>query len=368
MSTFDWPDALVPQSCSMPLRKAGLQFQSPFNGAVQAVDFVAERWVLSANLAQMSSRNPRGVGALLNQLAGGVNRVRAWPFHTKGVPRGTLRGTPTLGTAAARGDTTLTLAGCTGTNLLQYSSFEIDADVNSVGDGWQVGSSDGARTHTVSRVPTLGAVHGTKTQYVRIDSVTSGADSFLITTNPNRPTIAPSTVYTVSAYIRSGTTATYLLVRVYKTSGSDDYTVFVGVPAATTMQRVSVTFTSAADAINADIMVRGITTVSQYLEVDAVQVERGSSASPYLGPATLLADDYIGVGGQLFQVAADCTANDAGAMTVPLVNRVRGTIASGSAVTWHKPTAEFIMPAMQAGPVFRPGAIEGTALDLVEVW
>jgi hypothetical protein len=66
--------------------------------------------------------------------------------------------------------------------------------------------------------------------------------------------------------------------------------------------------------------------------------------------------------------AADCQANDAGGLSVPVVNRVRAPIAAGSPVTWYRPTCEMMLPAMQAGPVRRAGAIESTALDFVEVW
>lgn len=103
----------------------------------------------------------------------------------------------------------------------------------------------------------------------------------------------------------------------------------------------------------------------------AVAAARGNQSISLTGCAvgdTLLADDMIGLGGHLLQVAANCAAV-AGAMTVPLVNRIRGTIASGSVLTWYRPTADFILPAMQAGPVWQPGGImQATALDLVEVY
>jgi hypothetical protein len=73
-------------------------------------------------------------------------------------------------------------------------------------------------------------------------------------------------------------------------------------------------------------------------------VAQGASAiaidgiSPATG--TLLAGDMLGVGSQLFMVAADVTASG-GAATVSLVNRVRTAIADNAAVTWSKPTALF---------------------------
>jgi hypothetical protein len=203
MPTIDWPEALIPQSAQLTLRKAGAQFASPFNGTLQALDFIAERWTLSASLAQMASRNPRGVDAFCNLLAGGVERVRVWPFHTGGVPRGSLRGNVTVRVAAARGDTVL-----------------------------------------------------------RVQGATSNAG----------------------------------------------------------------------------------------------------------GAPTLRAGDFLGCAGQLFQVAADFALAVGGTGDVPVINRVRGTIAVGAAVTWARPTCEMVMPAMQAGPVRRAGAIESTALDFVEVW
>jgi hypothetical protein len=86
--------------------------------------------------------------------------------------------------------------------------------------------------------------------------------------------------------------------------------------------------------------------------------------------ATLKAGDMLGVavGTQLFQVAFDCTANLAGTMTVPLVNRVRAGISSGAAVTWQRPYALFACPAMRNDTVHRPGYLDSAAIDLVEVW
>jgi hypothetical protein len=199
MSTVDWPEALIPQAASLQLRKSGRQFSGPFNGTLQAVDDLAERWVLSATLPPRRRRDgTAGVESFCATLAGGINRVRAWHFGTRGMPAGSLRGTPTLSSPAARGNLTLILSTAAG--------------------------------------------------------------------------------------------------------------------------------------------------------------------------ATLMADDMFSVGGQLFQVAASCTATGGGALTVPLVNRVRGTIAGGSAVTWYRPTAEFIMPAMQSGTVWQPGRLEAAGVDLVEVW
>ncbi len=69
---------------------------------------------------------------------------------------------------------------------------------------------------------------------------------------------------------------------------------------------------------------------------------------------TLLAGDMIGVNGQLLQVSTDC-APSAGVMTVPLVNRLRSAVSAGAAVTWFRPTANFVMADMASAFVYGGG-------------
>jgi hypothetical protein len=80
---------------------------------------------------------------------------------------------------------------------------------------------------------------------------------------------------------------------------------------------------------------------------------------------TLLAGDMIGVAGLLLRVAADCTSS-AGAITVPLANRLHRAVTVGAAVTWDRPTAPF---RMVGGPRIRyvAGYAEGVTLDFVEM-
>src|SRR5574341_369055 len=83
--------------------------------------------------------------------------------------------------------------------------------------------------------------------------------------------------------------------------------------------------------------------------------------------ATLKAGDMIGCVGHLFQAAEDCTAGDNGEITVPLVNRVRSTIAAGASVTWNKPTADFCLYG-NSTTAHHPMVMDGLALDLEEVY
>jgi hypothetical protein len=80
---------------------------------------------------------------------------------------------------------------------------------------------------------------------------------------------------------------------------------------------------------------------------------------------TLLAGDLIKAGTQVFMVRTDCTAA-ASLLTVPLVNRIRGVISSGSAVTWDRPKLTVVMPEMSGGVVYRPGMTLPSEVEFVE--
>ncbi len=374
MSTIDWPEALIPQTSQLALRKSGQQFSSPFNGTTQALEFIADRWVLSVSLAQIAARNPRGVGSFCNRLAGGVERVRGWNFgHNRGVPRGTLRGSPTLSTGVVRGDVALPVTGAAaGTNMLTSGGFEIDTNVDGLADGWMAYSNGSVTGGTPD-----GLVAGNGSTYAqRMYAAVLGAlsvDAYGLRKSADVAVTAGQS-YTFAADVRGTNTAgasVRLLIDWYTAglgyiSGSSVTSSMI-----TTWARRSATAAAPPTAAFARLyiwMEAGTTGAAIALEVDNVQFEQGAAPTAYSGFATLLADDMISAGGQLFQVAADTTLNDAGAGSVPVVNRVRDTIGSATAVVWNRPTAEFILPAMQAGPVYRPGAIENTALDLVEVW
>lgn len=372
MSTLDWPESLVPQTAQMALRKAGVQFSSPFNGTPQAVDFVAERWTMSASLATMRQRDPRGVRSFLNQLAGGVNRVRVWDFGGGGVPRGTLRGTPRVAVAAARGDTTITIKEATAfPNLIAGGSFELDTNADGLADGMVAYSAGATGSVTFSRVAT-GAVHMANAQRVTAAALgTSSSDQVGVRLG-TVPVVAGQ-VYTLSIYALGTAGKTRLYI-----DWLDGGMLVTGLSLNVTLDtptsgsaRLSATGTAAAGAVWARcyawIEQSPVLGVAQ-VNFDAAQLEMALAPTSYAGNATLRADDMIAAGGQLFQVAADCTADDSGRIVVPLVNRVRATIAVDSAVTWSRPTCEMMMPAMQSGPIVRPGAIEGAGVDLVEVW
>jgi hypothetical protein len=86
--------------------------------------------------------------------------------------------------------------------------------------------------------------------------------------------------------------------------------------------------------------------------------------------ATLKTGDLLGlVGGHLVMAAEDATANGAGLLTLNLANRLRASVTGGTAITWYRPTADFMM--MDAGGVpvaHAPGVSGPVQCEFVEVW
>lgn len=370
MPTIDWPEALIPQTAQLVLRKIGSQFSSPLNGTLQAVDFIGERWVLSTSLAQMSARNPRGVDAFCNRMSGGVERVRVWAFHTKGVPRGNLRGSTSVLSTATRGMSSLNVAGAVASpNTLLRSGFDVNPG-GGLAPGWTLLATGSTGTVTASRVIGNGSPFAQRVQASALGS--SASDVVGVNYEIFAPVVAGNP-YALSADVRNNGAALRVHIDWYATGASyiSSTTQAFG-PTGGEWGRRSVVGVAPAGAVGASLFVwmqafpgGG----AAWLEVDNVQFEATAVASPsWAGPPSLREGDYIGAGGQLFQVAADVQLADDGTGSVPIINRVRSTIAAGSPLVWYRPTCDMVLPAMQAGPVRRPGVIESTALDLVEVW
>jgi len=79
---------------------------------------------------------------------------------------------------------------------------------------------------------------------------------------------------------------------------------------------------------------------------------------------TLLAGDMLGIGSQLFMVAADVTASG-GAATVTITGRVRTAITTGTSVVWDKPTLLFRL-LQTAGVTYNPRFASGASFDFGE--
>ncbi len=157
MTTYDKPAWLRLAQIEWGIQKAGVQFEGPYNGTLQAVDFVAERWVVSLSLARYTRDEVGAVEAFFNRLAGGVNRVRLWHAgsgtkKSPGIPRGTLRGSPTTEASAARGAPSLSLNCAPGATLMAGDMIGCNAQLFQVADD---ATADGSGVMAVSLVNRL---------------------------------------------------------------------------------------------------------------------------------------------------------------------------------------------------------------------
>jgi hypothetical protein len=80
---------------------------------------------------------------------------------------------------------------------------------------------------------------------------------------------------------------------------------------------------------------------------------------------TLLAGDLLGLGGLLLMVAADCTADGSGTITVPLTNRLRAAQSAAAPVSWNRPTANFRL-VTSTGVQYIPGMANAVSLEFAE--
>lgn len=368
MAVYDLPLALRSMAWEFGLARSGTQFRSPYSGTLQAVDFIADRWQVGMMLPPRLFAQAGQCEAFFNRLVGGVNRVRLW-HQARPVPRGTLRGSPTLSGAAARGNASIAITGAVAyPNLLRYSGFELDGNADGVADGWQLfsGGATGALT------PSLGA-GGSSGLAQRLNAAALGTavGDFAGVRTATLVGVQPGAMHTLAADL-GGTLGCQLALSIDWYTAGD-----VFISAATTaaaagpaLERRSLSALAPATAAKADLLLymrarTGGPALTTFL-ADSVQFEAAAAATTYAGPPTLKAGDMLGCGGQLFQVAEDVTLNDAGAGNVQVVNRSRGAIAGGSAVTWLRPTAEFYMPAQASRFAFQPQHLQAVAFDLEE--
>jgi len=127
MADYAWPDLLPPQLMVWTIQKAGVSFRSPYAGSVEAVTFPGWYWKISITLKPRRAKDGGLAESFFEGLAGGEDAVLVYHF-LRPVPRGTMRGTPTVGTAAMRGATSLVI-NTTGT-LLAGDLFKLGTAVH----------------------------------------------------------------------------------------------------------------------------------------------------------------------------------------------------------------------------------------------
>lgn len=318
--------------------------ESTFTGALtgnrQRRSNLADRLRGTLLLPPTTSREAAGQReALLMGLRSGGDWLRMGMPH-RPAPLGTVRGAPTVAATVQAGARSFTVQDAATKNLVLGGSFETDTNADGLADGWlPVASVDAARTHTVSLQSSYAVAHGTLAQEVQINTATTADDSQLRT--PRRP-LAPSTLHQFSASIFCNTAAkAFAAVYQYTSAG-----VQIGGPALVTATVgagaaavVGGSFTSAANAALFDVYIRGVNGAGQFFRVDAVQLVAGAAVGAYPQPATLLAGDFISVGGNLLQVAyGGAQFTDAGTGTVPLVLPLQRQVVAGAVLNVLAPT------------------------------
>jgi len=377
MTTLSWPTtrAFEPARVSWGVRAPSSAWNAFYTGQSQSIVHLGHRLELTLSLPPCRPAAAAEREAFLMSLAARGDWVRLGHFARR-VPLGNAgaRAGVTVASAAAAGVSSVALAGLTSrANLLTNSSFEVDSNSDNLSDGITlfVGSSgDAGRTYTKSRAPTGQAAHGTKVQFIRIDSAGNTNDTGILFNY--RPTVVPGAVYTLSAWLRTNVSGKlHLLARAYDGGNNQlaDYP-SASVASAGAIARTSVTFTAHASAATIEVHVRGITLPTEYMEVDAVQLELGATATDYGGDAALAAGDVLAVADQLIQCAyPGATANDAGAITVNTVVPLRKALSQGAAVTLDNPTGLFQLAGSDYGFDYRAPLVQaGVDLRFLEVF
>lgn len=108
------------------------------------------------------------------------------------------------------------------------------------------------------------------------------------------------------------------------------------------------------------------------LAAGAAQFAESLSLAGLGASHTLLAGDWLVVGGQRFRVVANATANGSGAATVSVRHQVRTALASGAAVGLDSPPSTFVLN-LQGGetapvPFGASNMAPPFTVELIEVW
>lgn len=349
MADFAWPTALEPTSFEASLVPNVRQLSSPLSGAGQVIDLVGERWRFTVGLPQSARADSGALEAYLNKLKGGANRALLWHMARPSL-LGSLIGTATVNGTQAQGASSLVLAGAyPALNLARFteafdnaawakSNVSVTANATTAPDGTTTAdkiAESTTVTSTFNAIQTVGSF--TAGQTVTWSCYLKAAERSEVQFRVSAGGAMAASAY---AYINLTTGAFFGLTGALSASATS-----VG----NGWWRCTLTFTTTGTgAVFAAIFLSSGGGTNTYAGVIGngvfawgAQVEVSSSASTYIGFGTLKAGDMLGLAGMLLQVSDDCVADAAGAMTVPLVTRLRKAVTTGTGLTLTKPTAAF---------------------------
>jgi hypothetical protein len=159
MSVITFPSSLKVESSTWSQTRLDLAFDSVFGS--QGVEVSPPLWDVVISSPEMLEQESGEWQALLMKLRGQTNQLELWN-HGRSAPRGTMRGTMTLNTAAAQGDVTLSIIAATETaktlkagDLLGIGSATTKQVVMVTADA----TSDGSGVISVTIEPSLRNSH-----------------------------------------------------------------------------------------------------------------------------------------------------------------------------------------------------------------
>lgn len=352
MATLTYPSGIdfLPESFAMWPEPNVLTSTAPLTKSVRRVRLTGSPWRMRLGFDRATPEGQAEREAFWNSVGGQENLIALHNFR-RPVPRGTMRGTPTLSALAAKGATQIVLSNAMGTNLLTYPQEFDNADWSKIRasvtsnatlapDGTitadkVVEDSTASSTHAVSRI--FDFVAGTKyalSAHVQTAERTQFRLQF------------PDAAFPGAGNIYANFDASTQSVLAQSSGISAAIA-----PAGDGWCRASIEATAEASASGAwsifliasgGVTYTGDGTSGLYLW--GAQLEAGTLTDydPY---ATLKAGDMLGLGGALVQVASNAIADAAGVMTVSILPKLLAEVAAGTAVVWDRPTANFMARA-----------------------
>lgn len=372
MTTYAWPDTrgFAPQHAELRVID-NLQrvLESPLSGYVQTQSMPGARWGWAYDMPAHSEADRQALEGYLLRLSGREHRVQLWD-HKRARPRGNIAlAGVTLGATAAQFATSLTLAGCRSSgSLLLGGSMEADSDLDGLADGIAVYSTGAVGTITTSLVagPMIAGAFGSTYQRVQASTLTGRLGIY-----PARADVTAGQVYAMTADVSATSSATVEIYLQFFSAADALLGETVAVfPPGLARRGVSATAPAGSATAQVYVLCENLTGVATLIDIDNIQISVGSALADFMGPATLLAGDWLGLtGGQLVRVVADAAADDAGAMTVEVRHMLRAEVASASAVTLDKPTALYVRTESGLSLPRQAGNAEpGMGLEFVEVF
>lgn len=152
MSSYLWPDEFQPQQWKLWVEPNERFFQGFYSGQGQAIDLLGEYW--RCTFALPPSRDVAKGGrleAFFDRLRGRTNLIQLWNCR-RPQPRGTMRGAPTLYSAAAQLASQIVIQSVSGATLEAGDTIGLGGQVSRV---LYDAAADGAGRITVDVVPRL---------------------------------------------------------------------------------------------------------------------------------------------------------------------------------------------------------------------